>query len=216
MKTYAQKKAEALAALEDEYAAEPEFARAEGHALSAAEKEVIENKGTEPAGTGKYDKFHPTQGFFACRKCGTPIYSHEAKFESGCGWPAFDRCYEGAIATREDTADGLQRIEIVCASCGGHLGHVFTGEKLTDSNERHCANSRALQYVKGVQVDKRQVVIAPALAAPPDGAMSSHDANHAQRPPVVVAAAAPAAAASPGAASSPEGPLTMPSEPERL
>ena len=85
-KTYAQKKADAEAAKMEEFSVTPDFARAAGHALTAEEKYVIENKGTEQAGTGKYDKFYPTEGYFACRKCGAPIYSFQAKFDSGCGW----------------------------------------------------------------------------------------------------------------------------------
>ena len=85
MKTYAQKEAEKKAAMMDQYSAPAEFASSAGHELTKDEKYVIESKGTEPAGTGKYDKFYPTEGYFACRKCGNPIYSHQAKFDSGCG-----------------------------------------------------------------------------------------------------------------------------------
>ena len=107
------------------------------------------------AKTGKYDKFYPTEGYFACRKCGEPIYSHQAKFDSGCGWPAFDKCYEGSIIAKPED-DGTGRVEIVCASCKGHLGHVFKGEGFTETGERHCANSRSLQFVKA-KVDKAEV-----------------------------------------------------------
>lgn len=151
--TYAQKKKAEEAAKMDEYAAPADFAS--GVVLTEDEKYVIENKGTEAAGTGKYDKFYPTEGYFACRKCGAPIYSFQAKFDSGCGWPAFDKCYEGAIVHKVED-DGTNRIEIVCAACNGHLGHVFKGEGFTETGQRHCANSRSLQFVKA-KVDKAEV-----------------------------------------------------------
>ena len=159
-KTYAQKQAEAAKATEEEYAAAADFASSSGHALTEAEKEVIERKGTEAAGTGKYDKFYPTEGYFACRKCGEPIYSAAAKFDSGCGWPAFDKCYEGSIVHKAED-DGTERVEIVCAkaNCQGHLGHIFVGEHLTATDERHCANSRALQFVKGKTIETAEVTL---------------------------------------------------------
>ena len=137
MKTYAQKKAEAAAKLMDDYAASVDFAQAADHALTEDEACVIERKGTEPAGTGKYDKFYPTEGYFACRKCGAPIYSAAAKFDSGCGWPAFDKCYANAILTKAED-DGTERVEIVCAGCSGHLGHVFMGEGFTETGQRRA------------------------------------------------------------------------------
>ena len=136
--TYAEKKKAEAAKLEDDYAAPAGLAADPDHALTEDEKYVIENKGTEAARTGKYDKFYPTTGYFACRKCGAPIYSFQAKFDSGCGWPAFDKCYEGSITAKAED-DGTNRIEIVCAGCNGHLGHVFKGEGFTETGERHCA-----------------------------------------------------------------------------
>lgn len=82
-----------------------------------------------------------TGGHFVCRACNTPLYSAKAKFDSGCGWPAFDKCYKGAIDTKTDSSFGMRRVEILCATCGGHLGHVFEGERMTSTNERHCVNS---------------------------------------------------------------------------
>lgn len=153
--TYAEKKKAEAAKLEDDYAAPAGFAADPDHALTEDEKYVIERKGTEAARTGKYDKFYPTTGYFACRKCGAPIYSFQAKFDSGCGWPAFDKCYEGSVTAKAED-DGTGRIEIVCAGCNGHLGHVFKGEGFTQTGERHCANSRSLQFVKA-KVDKAEV-----------------------------------------------------------
>ena len=104
--------------------------------LAPFEYKVLRQKGTEPRG-GEYDKFYPEagEGHFVCRGCNKPLYSAEAKFKSGCGWPAFDKCYKGAVEITEDNSHGMQRIEITCAGCSGHLGHVFVGERMTPTNE---------------------------------------------------------------------------------
>jgi peptide-methionine (R)-S-oxide reductase len=118
--------------------------------LTPEEYEVLRKKGTERRG-GEYDAFYPAPatGHFACRGCLKPLYSAAAKFKSGCGWPAFDRCYTGSIDTFEDTSHGMRRIEITCAGCGGHLGHVFLGERMTPTNERHCVNSVSVKFIQG-------------------------------------------------------------------
>ena len=126
--------------------------------LSASDAEVIWNKGTERPGTGEYNKFKPKEGHFACNVCKTPLYSAQSKFDSGCGWPAFDKCYKGAIATHTDVTHGMKRVEIVCATCGAHMGHVFEGEHMTDTNERHCVNSVSVVYVKE-KVDKDEAKV---------------------------------------------------------
>ena len=135
---------EKLKQQEDKYAAAPDFSQKEDAAtrLTEQEKGILENADTEKQGTGTYEKFYPKQGYFACKKCGVPIYSFQAKFDSGCGWPAFDKCYDGSISTHEDpNTDG--HTEIRCAKCNSHLGHVFSekGHKNQRSGERHCANS---------------------------------------------------------------------------
>lgn len=110
--------------------------------LSPAEYRVLRNKGTERPWSGKYNKFYPTtESHFACRACDNPLYSAKAKFDSGCGWPAFDKCYKDSVATKTDFTFGMRRVEVLCNSCDGHLGHVFEGERLTPTNERHCVNS---------------------------------------------------------------------------
>ena len=111
--------------------------------LTDEEKYVIENKGTEYPFTGKYNDFYE-EGIFTCKKCNTPLYKSEDKFKSGCGWPSFDDEIKGAVKRVPDR-DG-RRVEIVCASCGGHLGHVFEGEELTAKNTRHCVNSISLNF----------------------------------------------------------------------
>ena len=127
--------------------------------LSAAEYNVIRGKGTERAFTGEYDKFFEQGGYFACRACKNPLYSAQSKFDSGCGWPAFDKCYKGSVATHVDTSYGMRRVEIVCARCEGHLGHVFTGEHKTATNERHCVNSVSVKFVKGESPVKAEEVL---------------------------------------------------------
>ncbi len=111
--------------------------------LTDEEKYVIENKGTEYPFTGKYNDFYE-EGIFTCKKCNTPLYKSEDKFKSGCGWPSFDDEIKGAVKRVPDK-DG-RRVEIVCASCGGHLGHVFEGERLTSKDTRHCVNSISLNF----------------------------------------------------------------------
>lgn len=113
--------------------------------LNDEEKYVIENKGTEYPFTGKYNDFYE-EGIFTCKKCNAPLYKSEDKFKSGCGWPSFDDEIQGAVKRVPDR-DG-RRIEIVCAICGGHLGHVFEGEGLTAKNTRHCVNSISLSFKK--------------------------------------------------------------------
>jgi len=113
--------------------------------LQAEEFAILRKKATERPGVGEYTNIQPPSGYFACRACMTPLYSATAKFHSGCGWPAFDKCYRGAVRAERD-ADG-RRVEILCAACDGHLGHVFEGEGFTQTNERHCVNSKSVRYV---------------------------------------------------------------------
>lgn len=112
--------------------------------LTAEEARVIIHKGTEMPGTGKFNK-HFEKGIYTCRQCGAHLYKSEHKFDSGCGWPAFDDEIPNAIKRIPD-ADG-RRIEIICTNCSGHLGHVFTGERLTDKNIRHCVNSISMEFI---------------------------------------------------------------------
>lgn len=113
--------------------------------LTPEEEAVIVNKVTEEPFSGEYDDFYK-DGMFVCKRCGNLLYSSEAKFKSGCGWPSFDDEIKRSVKRIPD-ADGT-RTEIICAKCGAHLGHVFEGEELTPKNTRHCVNSLSIKFVE--------------------------------------------------------------------
>lgn len=112
--------------------------------LTAEEERVIVHKGTERPFSGEYDHFFK-DGTYVCRRCNNPLFTAQAKFDSGCGWPSFDENFPNAVKRLPDP-DGY-RTEIECANCGAHLGHVFLGERLTNKNTRHCVNSLSIRFI---------------------------------------------------------------------
>lgn len=111
--------------------------------LTEQEKEVIINKETEAPFTGKYNN-HFKKGTYFCKQCGSPLYKSSDKFQSNCGWPAFEDEISGAIKKITDS-EGI-KTEILCNNCNAHLGHIFTGENLSPKNTRHCVNSISLDF----------------------------------------------------------------------
>ncbi|MAO01908.1 MAG: peptide-methionine (R)-S-oxide reductase [Flavobacteriales bacterium] len=119
--------------------------------LTYKEKRVIVYKGTESAGTGSYIN-HFEKGVYICKACNNPLYNSSSKFKSNCGWPSFDDEIKGSIIRKKDSSFGMQRIEICCANCNGHLGHVFEGENFTKKNVRHCVNSISISFIKNEEL----------------------------------------------------------------
>lgn len=114
--------------------------------LSPDQYRILREKGTERPFTGEYNT-HYENGVYSCAGCGSELYKSATKFDSGCGWPSFDEEIDGAIERRRDTTHGMIRTEIMCANCGGHLGHVFN-DGPTATGIRHCVNSLSLDFKK--------------------------------------------------------------------
>ena len=114
--------------------------------LSEEQKRILINKGTEPPFSGKYN-LHFNDGVYKCAGCDEPLFESDMKFESNCGWPSFDKSIEGKVSYKKDKSLGMIRTEILCANCGGHLGHIFD-DGPTDTGQRYCVNSLSLQFKK--------------------------------------------------------------------
>lgn len=115
--------------------------------LSPDQYRVLREKGTEAPYTGKFN-LHKEDGFYVCGACGDPLFDSEAKYDSGCGWPAFFKpLAKDKIEYKLDKSHGMVRTEILCANCGGHLGHVFN-DGPEPTGERYCVNSLSLDFDK--------------------------------------------------------------------
>lgn len=128
---------------ENKYAVEKSDAEWKAQ-LSDEEFYILRKKGTEMAGTGKYN-LHFEDGIYKCKGCGTKLFESDSKFESHCGWPSFDDAIEGTVEYKRDTTFGMVRTEILCATCGGHLGHVFN-DGPTETGQRYCVNSASIDF----------------------------------------------------------------------
>ncbi len=114
--------------------------------LTEEEYRVLRQKGTERPFTGAYN-VHYEDGQYNCMGCNAPLFLSNSKFDSGCGWPSFDQSIEGSIEYRRDTSHGMIRTEILCANCGGHIGHVFN-DGPTETGQRYCVNSVSIDFEK--------------------------------------------------------------------
>ncbi|MCA9351235.1 peptide-methionine (R)-S-oxide reductase MsrB [Patescibacteria group bacterium] len=114
--------------------------------LTPEQYRVLRESGTEAPFTGEYTSLDK-DGTYRCAACGNQLFASDNKFESGCGWPSFDDVANSeAIETRPDTSHGMQREEVICARCGGHLGHVFPDGPKDTTELRYCINSVALDF----------------------------------------------------------------------
>jgi peptide-methionine (R)-S-oxide reductase len=122
--------------------------------LSPEQYRVLRQAGTERPFTGVYWD-HKGSGNYTCAGCGTPLFTSDTKFDSGCGWPSFYESLDpGAVEERVDTSHGMRRVEVVCRGCGGHLGHVFPdGPRPTGL--RYCINSASLGFTPSGDADPK-------------------------------------------------------------
>src|SRR5690625_3108440 len=112
--------------------------------LTEEQYEILRKKGTEMPHTGKYNMYYE-EGAYLCAGCGQKLFDSATKFRSNCGWLSFDNAVQDSVVYEKDTSLGMIRTEVLCANCGGHLGHVFN-DGPTDTGERYCINSASLKF----------------------------------------------------------------------
>lgn len=115
--------------------------------LTPEQYRVLREKGTEAPFTGIYVDTKD-EGLYKCAACGNPLFTSDTKFDSECGWPSFDQAIPGSTEQHEDNSLGMHRIEVTCARCGGHLGHIFDDGPKETTGLRYCINSAALNLIK--------------------------------------------------------------------
>lgn len=116
--------------------------------LTPEQYEVLRQKGTERPHTGEYvNNF--AKGKYVCAACGNVLFGSDSKFESDCGWPSFDKAIKGSVIYESDNSLGMERTEVMCASCGGHLGHVFDDGPQETTGQRYCTNSVSVKFIPG-------------------------------------------------------------------
>ena len=114
--------------------------------LSEEQYDILRKKGTEASFSGKYWN-HFEKGYYACAACKNPLFTSDAKFNSECGWPSFDQAIKGSVIYKNDSTFGMQRTEVMCANCGGHLGHVFDDGPAETTGKRFCTNSVSILFI---------------------------------------------------------------------
>jgi len=114
--------------------------------LTTEEYAVLREKGTERPYTGEYDK-HFEKGMYVCAACENPLFASDTKFDSHCGWPSFDEAIKGSTVYHKDVSYGMIRTEVMCAKCGGHLGHVFDDGPKETTGQRYCTNSVSIKFL---------------------------------------------------------------------
>lgn len=115
--------------------------------LTPDEFHVLREKGTERAFTGEYVDTK-VSGSYVCRACGNVLFDSSTKFDSHCGWPSFYDAKEGSVNFHEDATYGMRRVEVTCAKCDGHLGHIFDDAPQTPTGQRYCINSVSVKLIE--------------------------------------------------------------------
>ncbi len=115
--------------------------------LTEEEFHITQEKGTEAPFHNEYYSHHES-GMYSCKVCRQQLFSSNAKYDSGTGWPSFDDALPGAVQMHEDSSLGMSRTEVVCSKCGSHLGHVFNDGPMNTTGKRFCTNSASLSFKK--------------------------------------------------------------------